>query len=263
MSEAKVTKYAVPALDKGLDVLEYLATKSIPLSQKEIADGIGRTANEIYRVLVGLEQRGYLIRDELSGKYRISLKLFTLAKRVSPVDKLRQVAIPIMEDFAVAYGHSCHLSVLYQSKVMVIVHARGPAPVSLSISEGTTFPLVPSTSGRILLAHSNADVRAMLYERDESYQNMSKTEIAQLDAELNSIVEQGVCFRPSGLTEGVTDCAAIVGQPEGTVIAALAVSSLTSALGQPTDKEELIQAVAATARQIAERVGCDASFLNN
>lgn len=167
MSKEKNTKYAVPALDKGIDILEYLASKAMPLSQTEISQGIERSANEIYRVLVGLESRGYLIRDEVSGKYSLSLKLYSLSRKISPIDQLRQTAIPIMEDFSAQSGYAAHLSILYQSKVMVIVHAKSHAPISLSIAEGTLFPTVDTTSGRVLLANSNEAVKQLIYDSNE------------------------------------------------------------------------------------------------
>jgi len=246
-------KYAVPALDKGLDVLEYLASKAIPLSQTEIAQGINRKANEIYRVLVGLEGRGYLIRDEVSGKYSVSLKLYSLSRQISPIDQLRQTAIPIMEDFSVQSGHAAHLSVLYQSKVMVIVHAKSYSPISLSIAEGTLFPTVSSTSGQVLLANSNTAVQQLIYERDADYQAMTKAEKKVISVNLATILKQGYHFRKNTLTEGVIDCSAIVGQPQGAVVAALTVSTLTSTLH---NEKELINAVKATAKKISTLVGC-------
>jgi DNA-binding IclR family transcriptional regulator len=256
MSTEKINKYAVPALDKGLDILEYLASKAVPLSQTEIALGIERSANEIYRVLVGLESRGYLIRDEVSGKYSVSLKLYSLSRKISPIDQLRQISIPIMEDFSAQSGYASHLSILYQSKVMVIVHARSHAPVSLSIAEGTLFPAVSTTSGRVLLANSNEAVKQLIYERDENYLKMNKKDKASLEQELQDILSSGHCFRKSQLTDGVTDCAAIIGQPNGAVIAVLAVSSLTSTLGNDATKSQLIESVKETAAKICEQVRC-------
>lgn len=256
MGASKANKYAVPALDKGFDILEYLSEEAVPRSQTEIANGIGRSANEIFRVLVCLEARGYLIRDELSGKYRVSLKLYTLSRTLSPIDQLRQCAIPLMEELAVCLGQSCHLSMLYQSKLIIIVQARSPAPVSLSVSEGTLFPLVPTTSGRVLLANSSATVRKMLFERDEVFLKMTKNEQKELDLDLQKILAKGYNFALSRVTEGVTDCAAIVGGEGGQVVAALAVSSLTSSLGKQIRKKELIDAVTDTARKISDLVGC-------
>ena len=72
--EKKTIKYQAPALEKGLEILEYLSQRATPLSQSEIANGIHKTPNEIYRMLACLEEKGYLIREEISGKYKISLK---------------------------------------------------------------------------------------------------------------------------------------------------------------------------------------------
>lgn len=256
MTEEKPKKYAVPALDKGIDILEFLASEAMPLSQTEIAQGINRSANEIYRVLIGLENRGYLIRDEISGKYSVSLKLYSLSRKISPVDQLRQTAIPIMEDFSAQTGHAAHLSILYQSKVMVVVNSRSHAPISLSIAEGTLFPTVGTTSGRVLLANSNEAVKNLIYERDEAYQKMTVNEKQQLEQELQNILVDGHSFRHSLITDGITDCAAIIGQPQAPVIAVLAVSTLTSVLTDKQSNQELIEKVIETANKIRLRVGC-------
>lgn len=256
MSTEKTNKYAVPALDKGLDILEYLASKAVPLSQTEIAQGIERSANEIYRVLVGLEARGYLIRDEESGKYSMSLKLYSLSRKISPIDQLRQAAIPIMEDFSAQSGYASHLCILYQSKVIVIIQARSHAPVSLSIAEGNLFSTVDTTSGRVLLANSNDAVKQLIYDRDDSYQCMSIKAKTMLEHHLQEILLDGYCFSKSQLTDGVSDCAAIIGEPEGSVIAVLAVSSFTSLLADEETKKKLIKSVKETADKISKHVGC-------
>ncbi|MBU2871586.1 IclR family transcriptional regulator [Colwellia sp. E2M01] len=255
MSTEKSNKYAVPALDKGLDILEYLASKAVPLSQTEIAQGIERSSNEIYRVLVGLESRGYLIRDEISGKYSVSLKLYSLSRKISPIDQLRQTAIPIMEDFSAQSGYAAHLSILYQSKVMVIIHARSQSALSLSIAEGTLFPTTDTTSGLVLLANSNEQVKQLIYDRDKSYSQMNKKTKAELEHTLEDILRNGYCFRENKLTTGVSDCATIIGQPKGAVIAALTVSSLTSAIKDEEEKQQLIQSLKETAILITKQLG--------
>jgi DNA-binding IclR family transcriptional regulator len=249
-------KYAVPALDKGLDILEYLVKQELPRSQTEIAQGLGRGPNEIYRVLVGLEARGYLVRDELSGRYRLSLKLYNLSRSMSPIDQLRQCALPHMEDLAVKVGQSCHLSMLYQSQTMVIVQARSQVPISINIAEGSVFPTLATTSGRLLLANSNSEVRAMILARDSVFAQLSKTKQADLFKQLDMIKQQGYYTAQSEVSEGVCDFAALIGQPEGKVVAALAVSSLNSSMAKPMAQEQLATLVVETARRISAQLGC-------
>ncbi|WP_440874132.1 IclR family transcriptional regulator [Thalassotalea sp. PLHSN55] len=254
MTTDKTNKYAVPALDKGLDILEFLAASPIPLSQTEIAHAIGRGANEIYRVLIGLENRGYLTRDEKSGKYSVSLKLFSLSRKISPVDQLRQTAIPIMEDFSATSGYASHLSLLYQSKVMVVVNARSHAPISLDIAEGTLFPAVRSTAGKLLIAHSNEAVKQLILARDENYQQFDKNEKSDFEQALKTMLSNGYLVQENQITAGVTDCAAIIGQAEGAIIAVFAVSTLSSTLNDEHTKQQLTAAVKATALKISEQL---------
>jgi uncharacterized membrane protein len=54
------SRYAAPALDKGLDILELLSSVSEALTHSEIASRLGRTLTEVFRMLVCLEQRGYI-----------------------------------------------------------------------------------------------------------------------------------------------------------------------------------------------------------
>ena len=74
----ELDRYRLPALDKGLDILELLAGEEEGLSQAEIAKAPGRTPNEHYRMLERLVRRGYVSRNA-SDRYELTLKLFGLA----------------------------------------------------------------------------------------------------------------------------------------------------------------------------------------
>ena len=68
--------YSAPALDKGLDILEMLCGTETPLSQKQIAQKLGRSVGEIYRMLTCLVKRDYVgLYDD---SYFITPKLFQL-----------------------------------------------------------------------------------------------------------------------------------------------------------------------------------------
>jgi DNA-binding Lrp family transcriptional regulator len=97
---SKENRYSVPALDKGLDIVELLAGRPEGLSLKQIADALGRTPTEIFRMLNHLLHRTYVRRFEPGGIYRLSLKLFELAHRFPPTARLLEVAVPAMRQLA-------------------------------------------------------------------------------------------------------------------------------------------------------------------
>lgn len=250
------TKYAVPALDKGLDILEFIVTQEQPKSQTEIATALARSANEIYRVLVGLEARGYLIRDDVSGKYRASLKIYNLSRRISPVDKVAQCALPHMEDLAFSTGHSCYLSMLYQSQAMVVLHARSHGPISINIAEGSLFPASETVSGRTLLANSKPDVQRMILDRDDKFNNMSQKQQGDFLCLLTEIRQQGKHLAHNELSEGISDMAVLIGDPDGLVIASLALSTLNISENDKQANNDLMRLLQNTAHKISTQLGC-------
>ena len=68
--EGATQSYAVPALEKALDVLELLSNAQKALGLNEIAEALNRSRPELFRVMVCLHNRGYLLRD---GRLYLSL----------------------------------------------------------------------------------------------------------------------------------------------------------------------------------------------
>src|SRR5437870_9290622 len=90
-------RYAAPALDKGLDVIELLARESEGLTLNEIARVLGRTSSELFRMVNALGRRGYIIQRD-NDRYSLTLKLFELAHRHKPIKSLTAAAAPLMRE---------------------------------------------------------------------------------------------------------------------------------------------------------------------
>ena len=253
--EEKVSKYQAPALEKGLDILEYLSQRAMPLSQTEIANGINKIPNEIYRMLVCLEERGYLTREEHSAKYMLSLKLYNLSHRHSPIDDIRRAAQYPMQQLAINLKQSCHLSVLYHDQLMVICQAKSPSPIALSIEEGSLFPLVLTASGRTLLAFQPEDERLNILQRITLYRNYSARKQKAFLQALEEIRSQAVFVSNSELSKGVTDIVVPIGNLDTGVLACLAVSILTTEYDENFTSEELIAEVKQCSKNILARLG--------
>jgi DNA-binding IclR family transcriptional regulator len=251
------SKYQAPALDKGLDILEYLSAQSIPLSQSEIAIGIDKTPNEIYRMLMSLESRGYILRDEVSGKYRLSLKLFYLSHRHSPVDELRKAAQFPLEELADTVRQSCHLSILYMNQVMVIIHAKSPGPIALSIEEGNLFPLPLTASGKVLLAYMNEAERTTVLKANPIYKKYPKPKRDEFLASLTNIKETGAYFKPSDLAEGVSDISLPIGKHSTNgIIACLTISMLSTLnINKNIKNDEILAEANKCVKKIEQRIG--------
>lgn len=134
------TVYRAPAAEKSLDILELMAGQPEGLTQTEIAAGLGRSLHEIYRVLLLLEDRGYLVRTR-ADRFRLSLKLFTLAHRHPPINRLVECGLPVMRTLATDADQSCHLAVRDDLHVLVVLQIDSPLPMRYMVALGSRFPL--------------------------------------------------------------------------------------------------------------------------
>ncbi len=219
--------YSVPALDKGLDILELLVGRPEGLTLKQIADELGRTPNEIFRMLNYLHRRAYLERYDPGGVYRLSLKLFELAHRFPPTERLLEVAVPAMRQLANQIEQSCHLSVLHAEGILVLGQIESPAKWRFSVKLGATFPLTQTASGRVLLAFLSPNQREQKLQEhaaEIATERAKKTLLTQLE----TIQKRGHEQVTHETLEGVTDLSCPILAHGDQVLAALTVPLLLS-----------------------------------
>jgi DNA-binding IclR family transcriptional regulator len=255
---APVRSYAVPALEKGLDLLEALAAQPAPPSLTDLARALGRSPSEIFRMLNCLERRGYIIK-EASGRYRLSLRLYELAHTHTPVDHLLHAAEGPMRELARRVRESAHLSVLSDGKLLVLSQVESQNRTRVSVEIGARFPMTLTASGRVLLAHLPQDELRALLARDEDWGRMAAAPRARFLADLLKVRRDGVYQGKSDLTHGIRDVAALVGNPRVGIAAALCIPSLV-AIGKPKPIAELRAALRESAATITRQLGLQVSL---
>ena len=167
--------YRAPALDKGLDIVELLAISSEGLTQAQIATQLKKSVNEIYRMLNTLKERGYLEFDEKSDQYKLSFKLLSLAAAFDPTKNLIEKANPIMKEIAAITNQSIHLSIYTAGKLLVIAQCDSGSPFNYHVPVGSTFDLLETSSGRVILTFQNQQERKRRLERRKLFMAIDKT----------------------------------------------------------------------------------------
>jgi DNA-binding IclR family transcriptional regulator len=153
-------RYAAPALEKGLDILELLAAASDALTHSELAVRLGRSVPEIFRMLVCLEERGYISRIGPDERYQLTLKLFEIVHQHQPFEHLITRARPLVQRVASETGQSCHLAMLNNAEVVVVVQADAPGNMGFSVRHGANIDLLNTASGQVILAFQSEEVRS-------------------------------------------------------------------------------------------------------
>ncbi|HEY2453723.1 MAG TPA: IclR family transcriptional regulator [Scandinavium sp.] len=217
-SDMQEDRYRAPALDKGLDILETLAEIDDGLSQGEIAAALGRKPNEIYRMLDRLVRRGYVVRTSVD-QYQLSLKMFELANRHSPMHRLASQALPHLREFSARSQQGCHIAIFDRGGLTAIAQVDAPGYWGFGIRVGARIGLLDSGSGHILLAFSQAEEQAFMLA--ESKDNDGKLG-APLAKRLEIVRTQGYEIMPSQQVAGVYNIAVPLLLSGNNAIAALA-----------------------------------------
>lgn len=228
-AEKESPRYAVPALDHGLDVLEALSASPVPQSLSDLARTLDYKPSGLFRLLARLERRRYILRDPVSGMYSLTLKLFELAHTHPPVEDLMRSAAGPMRELAASAGESVHLSVISHGRLVVLLDVGSPSRVRISIEVGSQFAPVETNSGRLLLAHFAEEDLAAFLAQDPEYAAMSPARRRRFQADLDAIRGRDHSISPSVQQPGVTDIAALVGNPAIGQAAALAIACLGDA----------------------------------
>ncbi len=215
------SRYRAPALDKGLDILELLATQPEGLTRAEIVKEMDRSASEIYRMLERLVARQYVMRSTSGDRYALSLKLFALAHIHPPMSRLINQALPAMDDFARKAEQSCHMGVYDRGNVLISAQIDSPRGWSFSVQRGARVGLLDTASGHLLLAYADAgNYQRMLAEHTALDGEVPITE-AKLRATLAAIRKLGYLERDSAQSFGVVDISFPILGPDNSALATL------------------------------------------
>lgn len=222
---ARKKTYSAPALAKGLDILEMMSSEPAALTLKEIADRLGRSKGEIFRMLVVLDGRGYVKLDPDSDKYTMSLKLFEVAHQHSAVKRITTVAGPAMETLVNTIGQSCHLAIRNGGKALVIAQQDTKTAFRFGIKLGLEVPLTSTCSGHLFLTYASPQERKkMLSEQPKHLKKpLSAAELKELTGDIQS---RGYETLKSAQITGVTDIGFPIFDEQSKIAASLVVPFL-------------------------------------
>lgn len=206
---SRLQKYSAPALEKGLDILELLSVRrGNALSHADIAVGIGRSKNEIFRMMVVLEERGYIERSD-GDLFKLTTKTDNLASSVSDEARMRTIAHPLLLRLSEDTGLTNHLWMLIDGEMRVAVSAGSAGSYSLKLDEGEKGALLGSSAGACFLSafRSPSQRLKLLHDLGEF---VSEDVFAEFSGDIDACAQTGVCVKPNPQMPTITEISAPV-----------------------------------------------------
>lgn len=235
-SEA-TSRYTVPALARGLEILSYFTHERRILSGAQLAKMAGLPRASVFRMLQTLEQAGYLDRVGEPGthpSYRLGVAVLRLGFEFLASMELTEQGRPVIESLSDACGHSSHIVVRDGRDVVIVAKALGRHATFHAIQVGARLPAHATVLGRILFAGVSLSELEHLYAHHtmKAYTPQTPVTPQALKAAVDAAALEGIAVSQGGFESGISTLAAPVFNSDKAVCAAVSVTVLSSRIAE-------------------------------
>ena len=220
------------------------------LTLSEIAGRSGLPLATAHRLVRELAEWRALHRDA-AGRYSVGLRMWEVGLLSPLQSRLREAALPYLQDLYESTGENVHLAVRDGYDAMYIERLSGHRSVPVVSRSGGRLPLHATGVGKALLAWETEDFQSDFLRRPlRRLTPYTVTVAARLRAELEEARDRGYATTSEEMTLGTSSIAAPVLVGGGPPVCAVAIV-VRSVQVDPT---RLSPSIVAAARGIAARL---------
>ncbi|RBO84159.1 IclR family transcriptional regulator [Marinomonas aquiplantarum] len=248
----KTTEYQVPALSRGLQIIEMFDSQKRVLNTQDFADNLGVSASSTYRIVQTLLDMGYL-KKVTRNAYELGPQVVSRGFAFLAGKDLVDIAAPYLNDLRDRTSISCHLGIRDGLETVYIYRSQASQRLSVNIPLGSRLPCHTNAMGRVLLQQlSDIELNAMYQTQQlDSYPGPYPQSFPELKALLKKEWEQGYS---SNRSDNATAIAVPITNYLGKTIAAINISGADQVMNHQTQfeaaKEELLNTASAISQLV-------------
>ncbi|HBC86724.1 MAG TPA: hypothetical protein DCZ94_07210 [Lentisphaeria bacterium] len=253
------TNYSVPAVDRMLDIIEFLSSNRKSCGITELSKALKINTNSIFRIMKRLVERGYVELDP-SGKYQLSTKFFTIGMSLYTRFELRQCARKHLEWLSSETGETTQIHIPDGEQMLVMDTVVPHASYFLQVIPGSRVYYHSNAFGKAVLAFMDEkEIRAILPKNLPSLTKNTITDINVLISQLKNVRKTGIAFDAEEYNYGVFCIGSPVFDIEEKAVAGLGITGLTGRY-HSSDSKKIINAVLETARRVSAETGYEGDY---
>jgi IclR family transcriptional regulator, acetate operon repressor len=206
-----ISSSAVKSLDRGLDILEFVAGCPEPPSFSQLLTSLGIPRSSLFHLLTNLLSRNFLERDPGTERYRLGCGVAQLARKVRK-PSLGDRVTPFLRQLSAEVSETCGFYVQAADAVEVVASAISTQALSYTMKVGTNAPLYAMSAGKIMLAEFgveelNGYLARVAFAPVTPHTARSKSRLKKEIAEVRAI---GFAYSREEFTLGITAIATAV-----------------------------------------------------
>jgi DNA-binding IclR family transcriptional regulator len=216
----------VPALQRGLAMLEFLAGLPDGATLSELGSQLEISITSVFRLAGALEELGYIRRDEKTKRYAVTQKLLLLGQPHSGRRSLVECAIEPMRRILAATGETTQLCCLAEADCVMIEQLPSLHPFKYIVDLGSRVPIHCCAPGKAILAFLPDDVLDTVLPQLKFEKHTERTILSreELLVELERVRACGYALDCGEHFDGIHCVAAPLLDRHGQTIAAITIA---------------------------------------
>jgi len=254
-SEKFGEKYKVPALERGLRLLQEFGRDNVTLGAPELARRLQLPRATVFRMLNTLEAMEFLQRTENGNDYRLGLAVLRLGFEFLASLDLTELGQPVIDQLSAQIALPGHIVVRDGRFIVYVAKVAPPSPFASSVRVGTRLPAHATMLGHALLGDMSLDELRHLYPEEhlQTYTAQTPRTVEQLFNMVSAGRERGYLVSEGFFEHAICTVAAPVRDHSGAIVAALGTTVAAPKI-EPERLPVLISAVCQAATQLSQRL---------
>jgi len=216
---------SVPAIEKGMLILERLATSQNGLGLADLTRELALPKSSTYGLLLTLERLGYLHRNRATGRYMFGMKILSLANMAMNGLNLRKLSTTHIRDLMNKTRLTVHLVIQEQNEAVIIEKAGSPYTPKVETWVGKRMGIHCTAAGKSLLSDWAEDLLDRLIQHGlPRYNDNTIISPKKLKRELEQVRKKGYSVDDEEETIGSRCIGAPIRNQSGRVVAAVSVA---------------------------------------
>ena len=253
---AEVKNATVPALERALNIVEYLAEAARPVTLKTLSAQLGIPMSSAFRLIKNLTNRGYV--RELDGgqaTYVLGDRITTLALRNERGGSLRMKALPYMNDLSARLDQTVQLAVMRNEELLYIEQVLNDSTASVSVVAPLYTPLNihTSASGKLLFGYQTPEMqeRCLAKMSFAPATGNTITDPVQFWREAQISVERGYAVDDEEYAVGI-GCLAVPIFKRGACVACLGITGSIANYKISSQFDNMLRTLQSVARELTD-----------
>lgn len=248
----------VRLVDRVFDVIETLSRYPEGTTITTLTNATGIHKSTVYRLLTTLINRGYVIKDDKTSKYQMTLRTYHIGSRAVPKFDLLTVSVDYLKELSRLSQEAVHLAIPDGASIFYLFkEVSSENVIRTSSKTGAKTYMYYTGLGKALLATMTPDEVKEIWDKSDikQYTPSTITTYSELMNDLELTRKRGYAIDNEEHELGIACIADVVRDASNKVVAAVSISTLATRMNE-NFLEKNVPRLHCTTGKISAMLGC-------